>query len=82
MATQHVEGSDKLPPTPAIKQHHAELYLEALEQYSVDESINKNDEIKLRRKLDRRILPMLGICYFFYVSSCPAHLRCPSYPHF
>lgn len=43
------------------------IYAEALARYPYDESIDQIDETKLKRKLDRRILPLLGICYFFYV---------------
>ncbi|KFY70546.1 hypothetical protein V499_09087 [Pseudogymnoascus sp. VKM F-103] len=42
------------------------IYAEALARYPNDESIDQIDEKKLKRKLDRRILPLLGICYFFY----------------
>lgn len=45
---------------------HAELYAEALERYGQDGSIDPASEKKLKRKIDRRILPLLGICYFFY----------------
>ncbi|ORY28022.1 major facilitator superfamily domain-containing protein [Naematelia encephala] len=43
-----------------------ELYLEALEKYGEDGAIEPADEKRLKRKLDMRILPLLGICYFFY----------------
>ena len=49
-----------------IKQAHPEIYQEALERYPNDESIDQASEKKLLRKLDTRILPLLGICYFFY----------------
>ncbi|KAH8156699.1 hypothetical protein CIB48_g11551 [Xylaria polymorpha] len=52
-----------------IRQPHHELYAEALQRYPSDEYIDKIAEDKLRRKLDYKILPLLGICYFFYVSS-------------
>lgn len=55
----HVEGED-------IHQQHPEIYLEALARYPNDESIDQADEKRLLRKLDMRILPLLGICYFFY----------------
>lgn len=48
---------------------HAELYREALERYPTDESIDRVAEKKLVRKLDWRIIPLLGVCYFFYVRS-------------
>ena len=44
------------------------IYQEALDRYPTDESIDQVAERKIIRKLDRRILPLLGICYFFYVS--------------
>lgn len=43
-----------------------DMYREALEQYPNDASIDKEAETHLRHKIDRRILPLLGICYFFY----------------
>lgn len=49
-----------------IRQPHHELYAEALQRYPSDEYIDKIAEDKLRRKLDYKILPLLGICYFFY----------------
>ncbi|KAK7969946.1 hypothetical protein PG988_009019 [Apiospora saccharicola] len=49
-----------------IQQQHPEMYLEALARYPNDESVDQAEEKKLARKLDMRILPLLGICYFFY----------------
>ncbi|KAL7934494.1 major facilitator superfamily domain-containing protein [Trichoderma chlorosporum] len=43
-----------------------EMYLEAMERYPNDEAIDQADEKRLLRKLDMRILPLLGTCYFFY----------------
>ncbi|KAI3550032.1 major facilitator superfamily transporter [Colletotrichum abscissum] len=48
------------------QQEFPEIYLEALARYPNDESIDQADEKRLLRKLDMRILPLLGICYFFY----------------
>lgn len=42
------------------------MYLEALARYPNDESVDQAEEKRLVRKLDMRILPLLGICYFFY----------------
>ncbi|WYZ45719.1 hypothetical protein EsH8_VIII_001035 [Colletotrichum jinshuiense] len=55
----HVENED-------VQQQHPEIYLEALARYPNDESIDQAEEKRLLRKLDMRILPLLGICYFFY----------------
>ncbi|KAL2061604.1 hypothetical protein VTL71DRAFT_6981 [Oculimacula yallundae] len=49
-----------------INQPHAAIYAEALARYPNDEAIDQGDEARLKRKLDKRILPLLGICYFFY----------------
>ncbi|RSH81048.1 uncharacterized protein EHS24_008482 [Apiotrichum porosum] len=49
-----------------IAQQHADLYAEALAKYGVDGDIDPAAEKRVKRKLDRRILPALGICYFFY----------------
>ncbi|KAK8055221.1 hypothetical protein PG993_000448 [Apiospora rasikravindrae] len=49
-----------------IQQQHPEMYLEALARYPNDESVDQAEEKRLVRKLDMRILPLLGICYFFY----------------
>ena len=50
-----------------VKQGNAALYVEAIQRYPVDEAIDQEEEKRLKRKLDIRILPLLGICYFFYV---------------
>ena len=50
-----------------INQPNAEIYAEAIARYPNDEAIDQADEARLKRKLDKRILPLLGICYFFYV---------------
>lgn len=66
-------------PQPAVvgfTGDHAELYTEALERYGQDGSIDPAAEKKLKRKIDRRILPLLGICYFFYCEFI--HARCPA----
>lgn len=47
------------------------IYQEAIDRYPTDESIDEAAERKVIRKIDRRILPLLGVCYFFYVSSSP-----------
>lgn len=67
--SEHV--SEDLKPAVAVKinQLHAEMYHEALQLYPNDDAIDKEDERRLRRKLDMRILPLLGICYFFYVGN-------------
>ncbi|KAI1478051.1 MFS general substrate transporter [Daldinia eschscholtzii] len=61
---EHVE--DNISVAPKVDQRHAEMYAEALRQYPDEDSIDREAEKKLKRKLDRRILPLLGICYFFY----------------
>jgi hypothetical protein len=66
------EAFDAKNPRPAVvgfTGKHAELYTEALERYGQDGSIDPGDEKRLKRKIDRRILPLLGICYFFYCMS-------------
>lgn len=45
------------------------FYQEALEKYGQEGSIDPVVEKTLVRKIDLRILPILGVCYFFYVSS-------------
>ena len=45
---------------------HSDIYAEALARYPNDECIDTREENKVRRKLDLRILPVLGVCYFFY----------------
>ncbi|THY92537.1 MFS general substrate transporter, partial [Aureobasidium pullulans] len=54
------------PITGELDNDQADLYAEALQRYPNDESIDQADEKRLKRKLDRRIIPLLGICYFFY----------------
>lgn len=63
----------KPDPAANVPHQHSELYLEALRLYPNDESIDAEAEKRLVRKIDFRILPLLGICYFFYVSSLPAY---------
>lgn len=43
-----------------------DIFAEALARYPNDECIDTREENKVRRKLDFRILPVLGVCYFFY----------------
>lgn len=64
----HADLAAALPTAITMKQYNSELYLAAITRYPNDESIKEEDENRLKRKLDRRILPILGICYFFYVS--------------
>ncbi|CAI7593349.1 major facilitator superfamily domain-containing protein [Penicillium manginii] len=49
-----------------IDQENQAIYLEALQRYPENESIDPDAEKRLVRKLDIRIIPILGICYFFY----------------
>lgn len=59
-------------PRPAVvgfTSKHAELYAEALDKYGTEGSIDPEAEKRLKRKIDCRILPLLGICYFFYCTS-------------
>lgn len=51
---------------PAINQPHGGIYAEALTRYPSDDSIDAVLEKKVRRRLDFHIIPLLGICYFFY----------------
>ncbi|KAH8844704.1 hypothetical protein MCOR02_010857 [Pyricularia oryzae] len=69
--THHADDNDgdnlkvQLPPQ-FVNQAHPEIYMEALVRYPNDEAIDQADEKRLVRKLDMRILPLLGVCYFFY----------------
>lgn len=65
---EHLERDLKVPTADKINQPNAEIYLHALERYPNDEAIDREDERRLKRKLDMRIIPLLGVCYFFYVS--------------
>lgn len=65
---EHVErghSQAKSSKQPVDLQQHS-LYHEALARYPNDESIDQAQERAVVRKLDRRILPLLGVCYFFY----------------
>lgn len=53
-------------PKQKVNQDKPDIYIEALARYPNDEAIDAADERRLVRKLDMRILPLLGICYFFY----------------
>lgn len=50
----------------SLDEPHDDIYAEALARYPNDECIDAREENKVRRKLDLRILPVLGVCYFFY----------------
>ncbi|WVQ86010.1 hypothetical protein IAT38_008178 [Cryptococcus sp. DSM 104549] len=66
---EHIEVSPnltKLSPIDKVRLEHGDLYAEALERYPTDDCIDPADEKRLKRKLDCRMLPLLGICYFFY----------------
>ncbi|KAG9719704.1 MFS general substrate transporter, partial [Aureobasidium melanogenum] len=67
---EEIEYIDFKPQEPPISREldndQADLYAEALRRYPNDESIDQVDEKRLKRKLDTRILPLLGVCYFFY----------------
>ncbi|KLU82819.1 hypothetical protein MAPG_01887 [Magnaporthiopsis poae ATCC 64411] len=65
--TEHQNPTAKPPVVVGhVNQEHPELYMEALARYPNDESIDAGEEKRLVRKLDMRLLPLLGICYFFY----------------
>lgn len=49
-----------------IKSADAELYEEALARYGVEGNIDPAEEKRVRRKLDRIIIPVLGVSYFYY----------------
>jgi hypothetical protein len=65
---------DKTLSAEMINQDHMELYLEAIQRYPNDEAIDMEEEKRLKRKLDIRLIPLLGICYFFYVRSTSDYL--------
>lgn len=65
---EHIEDRIEAPFSDELDKPHKNLYDEALHRYPNDESIDQISERKLKRKLDMRIIPLLGICYFFYVS--------------
>lgn len=67
---EHIEeGNKRQSKSVGIHQHNAAIYEEALQRYPNDDAIDQAAERKLRHKIDRRIIPLLGICYFFYVST-------------
>ena len=68
---KRVDGGLRHNSPSKICQDHDEIYLQALQRYPNDDAIDQADERRLRRKLDARILPLLGVCYFFYVSRRP-----------
>lgn len=70
---EHLEHDLKIPREETVHHPDPKLYIEALQKYPTDESIDDAEERKLIRKLDMRIIPLLGICYFFYVSLPTPH---------
>ncbi|KPM33980.1 hypothetical protein AK830_g12593 [Neonectria ditissima] len=65
MADREADDADKPTAVTAETQPH-EMYAEALLRYPTDEAIDAATERRVVRKLDRRIIPVLGVCYFFY----------------
>lgn len=65
---ENAESESKPVFHTMINQYDAEMYHQALQLYPNEQAINKEEEKRLLRKLDARILPVLGMCYFFYVS--------------
>ncbi|CAG8901767.1 unnamed protein product [Penicillium egyptiacum] len=64
---QHIEEDLKASVAGKINQgEDSELYFEAIQRYPNDEAIDKDAEKRLKRKLDIHLIPLLGICYFFY----------------
>jgi hypothetical protein len=63
------EQLEHAAPTAKIRQLNAAMYEEALEKYGYDGAIDPAVEKKLVRKLDFRVIPLLAVCYFFYVSA-------------
>ncbi|KAH7155212.1 major facilitator superfamily domain-containing protein [Dactylonectria estremocensis] len=61
----HESDVDK-PAVVAVENQPHEIYVEALARYPSDEAIDAAAEKRVLRKLDRRIIPLLGVCYFFY----------------
>jgi len=57
---------DSIRSGHASKPHEDGIYAEALAQYPTDDSIDPILEKRVRKKLDRLIIPVLGVCYFFY----------------
>lgn len=57
----------KIPLTSMVHHPDPDIYIEALARYPDDDSIDREHERRLVRKLDMRILPLIGVCYFFYV---------------
>ena len=66
-------------PSRRVRQPSHELYAAALETYPTHDTIDVNAERALRRKLDLRILPLLGVCYFFYVRRPTMLASAPAY---
>lgn len=65
--TEHVDNTEKGHVSDLnINQAQPEIYQQALARYPNDDAIDQDSEKAVRRKLDYRILPALGVCYFFY----------------
>ncbi|RSM14069.1 hypothetical protein CEP52_001531 [Fusarium oligoseptatum] len=58
------ESSVAKPGYLGEQQH--EIYVQALARYPHDDHIDPEQEKRVLRKIDMRIIPLLGICYFFY----------------
>lgn len=66
---EHDERDQEIPSEFEINQPQASIYREALERYPNDVAIDKEQERRPKRKFDKQTLLLLGVCYFFYVSS-------------
>lgn len=71
-AEEMEQTEDNIARVDSIRSAHPDkpdedgIYAQALAQYPTDDSIDPALEKKVRRKLDRLIIPVLGVCYFFY----------------
>ncbi|KAH0278506.1 MFS general substrate transporter, partial [Aureobasidium melanogenum] len=57
---EYIDFKPQEPISRELDNDQADLYAEALHRYPNDESIDQADEKRLKRKLDTRILPLLG----------------------
>lgn len=75
----HTPDMEKADRTTTIDTVHADEAMKVLATYSGDESWTDEEEKKIRRKIDRRLLPMLCITYGlqYYDKAMLSQAVCP-----
>lgn len=60
---QHAEEANNINPTRTVDTVHNDEAVKVLEAYSGEHSWTEEEELKLRRKIDWRLMPILCMTY-------------------